>query len=192
MQRIVRKKQRRAGGNRAKSAFQNECQYALTNGAGFYDRTNHPALQDLKKARRRRDGCGLPGRRYQAQTRRRHQVSAPPDCRQRGGTPTVQNRGAGDGIAETLIFKLSQLPDLKVRSLNSVLQYRGTSPDLRKVGGDLDVRAVLTGRVVVRRDNLAIVVELVDTQDNSTIWGDTYTRTLADLITFRMRSATTS
>jgi len=88
-----------------------------------------------------------------------------------------------DGISETLIFKLSQLPNLKVRSLSSVLRYKGTSPDLRKVGADLNVRAVLTGRVAVRNDRLAIVVELVDTRDNSTIWGNTYNRMLADLLT---------
>ncbi|MFQ5652850.1 MAG: protein kinase [bacterium] len=89
----------------------------------------------------------------------------------------------GDGIAETLIFKLSQLPDLKVRSLSSVSAYRGQVPDLRKVGSDLNVQAVLSGRVAVRKDKLAIVVELVDTRDNSTIWGETYNRTLADLMT---------
>jgi len=88
-----------------------------------------------------------------------------------------------DGISETLIFKLSQLPNLKVRSLSSVLRYKGTSPDLRKIGADLNVRAVLTGRVAVRNDRLAIVVELVDTRDNSTIWGNTYNRMLADLLT---------
>ncbi len=89
-----------------------------------------------------------------------------------------------DGISETLIFKLSQLPNLKVRSLSSVLRYKGTSPDLRKVGADLNVRAVLTGRVAVRNDRLAIVVELVDTRDNSTIWGNTYNRMLPAIIVF--------
>lgn len=87
-----------------------------------------------------------------------------------------------DGIPETLIFQLSQLPDLKIRSLSSVLRYQNELPDIQKLGKDLNVPAVLTGRVSVRNDRLAVVVELVDTEQNNTIWGNRYNRKLDDLL----------
>lgn len=87
-----------------------------------------------------------------------------------------------DGIPETLIFQLAQLPNLKIRSLNSVLRYSDEQPDIRKLGSDLQVQAVLTGRVSVRNERLAVVVELVDTEQNNTIWGNTYNRKLDDLL----------
>ncbi len=90
-----------------------------------------------------------------------------------------------DGIPETVIFRLSQLPGLKIRSLSSVSRYRETLPDLRKVARDLDVEAVLTGKIFLRNQNLAVVVELVDAEDNTTIWGHTYSRKLTDLLTIQ-------
>lgn len=87
-----------------------------------------------------------------------------------------------DGITERLISSLSQLPNLKVRSLSSVLRYKGQQTDPRTVGRDLSVEAVLTGRVVQRGDGLSISIELVDARDNSLIWGEQYTRKLADMM----------
>lgn len=85
-----------------------------------------------------------------------------------------------DGITERLIKALSQLPNLKVRSLSSVLRYKGQQADPRTVGKDLSVTAVLTGRVAQRGDGLSISVELVDARDNSLIWGEQYVRKVAD------------
>jgi serine/threonine-protein kinase len=87
-----------------------------------------------------------------------------------------------DGIPETVIFRLSQLPGLKIRSLSAVARYREALPDLQKVASDLEVEAVLTGKVFLRNQNLAVVVELVNAQDNTTIWGHTYSRKLSDLL----------
>ena len=87
-----------------------------------------------------------------------------------------------DGITESLINSLSRLPTIKVRSRNSVFQYKGRGTDPQMIGRELTVRAVLVGRVEKRGENIAVSVELIDTKDNSQIWGDTYTRKLSDLL----------
>lgn len=95
-----------------------------------------------------------------------------------GGDPDVDFMA--DGITERLIKTLSQLPNLKVRSLSSVLRYKGQQTDPRTLGKDLSVSAVLTGRIVQRGDGLSVSVELVDARDNSLIWGEQYARKVAD------------
>ncbi len=87
-----------------------------------------------------------------------------------------------DGITESLINKLSQVPGLTVISRFSVFQYKDQRPDLQEVGQKLNVRAVLTGRIVERSDGLSISAELVDARLNSVIWGEQYSRKkLADI-----------
>jgi TolB-like protein/Tfp pilus assembly protein PilF len=86
-----------------------------------------------------------------------------------------------DGITENLIENLSRLPNLKVMSHDSVFRYKGQAVDARAVGTTLGVRAVLTGRVQRRGENLSISVELVDTRDSSHIWGEKYDRRLASI-----------
>jgi eukaryotic-like serine/threonine-protein kinase len=87
-----------------------------------------------------------------------------------------------DGITEGLISTLSRLPDLKVMSRNSVFRFKGKEADARKVGAELGVRAVLSGRVTRRGESLAISAELVDARDNSEIWGEQYTRMPAEIL----------
>jgi eukaryotic-like serine/threonine-protein kinase len=86
-----------------------------------------------------------------------------------------------EGITESLINSLSQLPIIKVRSRNSVFQYKGRETNPEKVGRDLGVRAVLAGQLEKHGDEISISVELIDTQDDSHLWGERYTRRLADL-----------
>ena len=86
-----------------------------------------------------------------------------------------------DGITESIINSLSQLPNLGVIARSSVFRYKGKDTDAPMVGRELNVRAVLTGRVVQRGDNLSISVELVDTSNNHQLWGQQYNRKLADV-----------
>jgi TolB-like protein len=86
-----------------------------------------------------------------------------------------------DGIPESIINSLSQLPNLKVMSRNSVFHYKGKNMDAPAVAKELKVQAVLTGRVRQRGDGLSISVELINAQDNSQIWGQQYNRKLADV-----------
>jgi eukaryotic-like serine/threonine-protein kinase len=87
-----------------------------------------------------------------------------------------------EGITESLINSLSQLPYLKVKSRNTVFNYKKQDADSQKIGRDLGVRALLSGRVSQHGDDLAISVELIDTQDDSHIWGEQYSRKLSDII----------
>jgi TolB-like protein/Tfp pilus assembly protein PilF len=88
-----------------------------------------------------------------------------------------------DGITESLIGSLSQLADLIVIARDTVFTYKGRGVDPRRVGGDLKVRAVVTGRVRRQGDRLLIRAELVDTATGVRLWGEDYERPLADLLT---------
>jgi serine/threonine protein kinase/tetratricopeptide (TPR) repeat protein len=87
-----------------------------------------------------------------------------------------------DGITESLINSLSQLPYLKVRSRNTVFHYKGQAADTQKIGRELGVRVLLSGRVMHHGNDLAVSVELIDAQDDSHIWGAQYSRKLSDII----------
>jgi eukaryotic-like serine/threonine-protein kinase len=86
-----------------------------------------------------------------------------------------------DGITESLINSLSQLPHLKVMSRDSAFMFKGKDTDAQTVGRRLGVRAVFEGRVLQRGDDLEISAELVDAHDNSHVWGQRYNRKLADV-----------
>jgi TolB-like protein len=86
-----------------------------------------------------------------------------------------------DGIPESIINSLSELPKLKVMSRNSVFHYKGKEMDAQTVARELKVQTVLSGRVRQRGDGLSINVELIDAQDDSQIWGQQYNRKLADV-----------
>jgi serine/threonine protein kinase/tetratricopeptide (TPR) repeat protein len=86
-----------------------------------------------------------------------------------------------DGITESLINSLSQLPHLKVMSRDSAFMYKGKDTDAHTVGQALGVRAVLKGHVMQRGDDLEISAELVDARDNSHIWGQQYSRKASDI-----------
>lgn len=88
-----------------------------------------------------------------------------------------------DGITESLTNSIAQLPNLAVIARSSVFRYKGREIDPQTVGRELGVRAVLTGRITQRGDNLVISAELVDVNNNHRIWGDQYNRKLSDILT---------
>lgn len=88
-----------------------------------------------------------------------------------------------DGITESIINNLSQLPKLRVMARSTVFRYKGGEVDPQIVGHELGVRAVLTGRVLQRGDLLIIKAELADADDGSHLWGEQYSRKLADIFT---------
>jgi serine/threonine protein kinase len=87
-----------------------------------------------------------------------------------------------DGITESLMDSLSQLPNIKVMSHDAVFRYKGKNTDARAVGRELGVRAVLTGRIVQRADSLSVSAELVDVAGNAHLWGEQYDRKVADAL----------
>jgi TolB-like protein/Tfp pilus assembly protein PilF len=86
-----------------------------------------------------------------------------------------------DGITESIISNLSQLPKLKVMARSTVFRYKNREVDPFEVGQELNVRAVLTGRVLLVNDELLIQTELVDTTDGSRVWGEQYNRRMTDI-----------
>lgn len=88
-----------------------------------------------------------------------------------------------DGVSDSLITRLSQLSSLRVISRTSVFRFKGQAIDPCAVGRELEVGAVLVGRMVTRGNALSISLELIDTRDNSIIWGDRYNRNINDLLT---------
>jgi serine/threonine protein kinase/Tfp pilus assembly protein PilF len=87
-----------------------------------------------------------------------------------------------DGITESLINSLSQLPNLAVMARSSVFRYKGRDIDPQAVAKDLKVQAVVTGRVVQRGDQIIVSSELIDARTNRNLWGDRYDRKMSDLL----------
>jgi TolB-like protein len=90
-----------------------------------------------------------------------------------------------DGMTETLIRSLSQLPHLNVKARASVFRYKGKETDAKTIGKELGVQAVLNGRVLQRGDQLVLNLELIDTQTEDVIWTDQYDRKSADLVSLQ-------
>ncbi|HEY9501470.1 MAG TPA: tetratricopeptide repeat protein, partial [Pyrinomonadaceae bacterium] len=90
-----------------------------------------------------------------------------------------------DGMTETLINNLSQIPNLNVKARSLVFRYKGKDTTPQIVGKDLDVQVVLNGRVVQRGADLIVYLELVDARSGNLIWGDQYNRTQTDLISLQ-------
>ncbi len=87
-----------------------------------------------------------------------------------------------DGITESLINNLSQLPNLRVMARSTVFRYKGKEADPQKVGQDLRVRAVLSGRLLQRGDTLIVQAELMDVAKGSQLWGGQYNRKAVDVL----------
>jgi serine/threonine-protein kinase len=86
-----------------------------------------------------------------------------------------------DGITESIINTLSQLPQLRVVPRGTVFRYKGREVDPQEAGRELGVRAILTGRVLQLGDSLIVKTELVDVARASQLWGEQYRRRLTDI-----------
>jgi serine/threonine protein kinase/Tfp pilus assembly protein PilF len=87
-----------------------------------------------------------------------------------------------DGLTDTVINSLTQLPNLKVIARSSVFRYKGKQTDAIAVANELGVRAVVTGRIVQRGDSLTVGAELTDVRENKQLWGEQYERKLSELM----------
>ncbi|HYM23565.1 MAG TPA: protein kinase, partial [Vicinamibacterales bacterium] len=97
-----------------------------------------------------------------------------------GGNPDAEY--LGDGISEALINDLSQLPGVRVSARSLAFRYKGKDQDPLKAGHDLNARAVITGRVSTRGDQLIIEADVMDVALATQIWGGQYTRPMADIL----------
>jgi len=86
-----------------------------------------------------------------------------------------------EGITESIINTLTQISQLRVTPRSKAFRYRGKEPDPQEAGRELNVRILLTGRVMQRGDTLVVSTELVDVVEGSQIWGERYNRKLSDI-----------
>ena len=94
-----------------------------------------------------------------------------------------------DGITETLINSLSQLPNLSVKARSTVFHYKGKGTPPQQVGSELSVQGVLNGRFIQRGDELTLSLELVDARTGDQIWGEQYNRRTTDLVSLQSEIA---
>jgi len=94
-----------------------------------------------------------------------------------------------DGMTETLIGSLSQLPNLNVKARSSVFRYKGKETNPQTIGKELNVQAILNGRVSQRGDQLTLSLELIDAQTENVIWSEQYNRRQSDLVTLQSEIA---
>ncbi len=88
-----------------------------------------------------------------------------------------------DGLTETLISSLSQLPNLNVKPRSSVFRYKGKATDSKTIGKELNVQAILNGRVAQLGEELSLFVELIDIALDKVVWSQQYNRKPSDLVT---------
>lgn len=87
-----------------------------------------------------------------------------------------------DGMTESLINSLSQLPHLSVKARSTVFHYKGKEAEPQRIAAELSVQAILSGRVVQRGNDLTLYLSLVNGRNGNQIWGEQYKRKLTDLL----------
>jgi TolB-like protein/Flp pilus assembly protein TadD len=105
----------------------------------------------------------------------------------KSGNPDVEY--LSDGMTETLIASLSQLPNLSVKARSSVFRYKGKETNPQTIGKELNVQAILNGRIVQRGDQLTLGLELIDVQTENVIWSEQYDRKQSDLVSLQREIA---
>ena len=116
--------------------------------------------------------------RIRSETRKINSIAVLPFV---NATSDAGNDYLGDGLTESLIGTLSQLPDLRVLARSTVFRFKTNQDDPRQIGQTLQVSAVLTGRITQHGDELSIHAELVDTSDGTELWGSHYECKPADV-----------
>ena len=94
-----------------------------------------------------------------------------------------------DGITESLIDSLARVPQLQVKSRHSIFRYKGRDVDVQKVGSDLGVSALVTGRVTQRGGTIQVSAELTEVRNNRELWGEQYSRRSADIVLLQQQVA---
>jgi serine/threonine protein kinase/tetratricopeptide (TPR) repeat protein len=95
-----------------------------------------------------------------------------------------------DGITDGIIDRLSGLPNIKVISRTSAFRYKRRDIEPQKVARELGVEALVTGRVTERGDDLSVSAELVDAREDRQLWGEQYSRRIADIASVQQEIAT--
>jgi serine/threonine protein kinase len=125
---------------------------------------------------------GFFGYRYLSPARQIESIAVMPFINESGNADVEY---LSDGMTETLIRSLSQLPNLNVKSRSSVFRYKGKDTNPQTIGEELNVQAVLTGHVVQHGEQLTLSLELIDAQTENVIWSEGYNRKQTDLVSLQ-------
>ena len=87
-----------------------------------------------------------------------------------------------DGVTDGVISSLSRMRELRVMARSTVFSYKGHQFNAQKVGKELNVDAVLMGKIAQRGDSVTIQTDLVNVDDGSELWGNQFSRTASDLV----------
>jgi serine/threonine protein kinase/Tfp pilus assembly protein PilF len=96
-----------------------------------------------------------------------------------------------DGLTDSLIFRFSQLPNVKVSPTSSVMRFKNTTKDVADIARELNVDAVFSGRLMRAGDDLSVSVQLIDARTQKLIWAEQYDRKMADLMVTQREITTT-
>ena len=92
---------------------------------------------------------------------------------------SLETEYLSDGITESIINNLSRNPSLRVVPRTTAFRYKGKEVDLRRIADELNVRAIVSGRVLQRGDTLTVQAELIDTAEDAQLWGARYERNVS-------------
>ena len=129
---------------------------------------------------------GFFGYRYFSPTKQIESIAVMPFVNESGNADVEY---LSDGMTETLIGSLSKLPNLNVKPSSSVFRYKGKKTDALTIGRELNVHAVLNGRIVQRGDELTLSLELVDVQKDAVLWSERYVRKQSELVSLQSEIA---
>ena len=129
---------------------------------------------------------GFFGYKYLSPTKQIESIAVMPFVNESGNADVEY---LSDGMTETLIKSLSNLPNLNVKPRSSVFRYKGKDTDMKTIGKELNVEAILNGRVVQRGEQLTLSLELVDVQNDKVLWTESYQRKQSDLVTLQSEIA---
>jgi TolB-like protein/tetratricopeptide (TPR) repeat protein len=125
---------------------------------------------------------GYFGYRYFSQSKQINSIAVMPFVNESGSADVEY---LSDGMTESLISSLSQLPNLTVKPRSSVFRYKGKETDPQTVGKELNVQAILNGRVMQRGQDVSLFVELIDISLDKVVWSETYNRKQSDIVTLQ-------
>ena len=129
---------------------------------------------------------GFFGYRYVTQAKQINSIAVMPFVNESGNADVEY---LADGMTETLIKSLSELPNLNVKPRSSVFRYKGKDTDMKTIGKELNVDAILNGRVVQRGGQLTLSLELIDVQNDKVLWTESYQRKQSDLVSLQSEIA---
>jgi adenylate cyclase len=125
---------------------------------------------------------GFFGYRYFSPTKQIESIAVMPFVNESGNADVEY---LSDGMTETLISSLSQLPNLNVKPRSSVFRYKGRDSNPQTIGKELGVQALLNGRIVQRGQDVSLFVELIDIALDKVVWSQQYTRKQVDAVSLQ-------